>query len=268
MRTSHYQCNIALPTFNADGPFAMCLRAVILSIYLSVEQICRAGCYGSLQWRRGLCLYKPCEVPRPPRSYAHHTVVLLPLMINVSNVGLCRYEGHMVVQRYCCSKVPASISQTLVLFNVSTALRSLLIASSNPPACEAHACSCDKALCECVFQCVCVQDRLVWLSSHLVVTVTLDSKLVPVAKQPGLQSHQALPGINMCLKEREMREFGDMSKLTEIDWQFIRSVIVKNHFLQMAHFSKRNSERFPTSLLVVVFCSRRLCKQKHDCFLY
>lgn len=81
----------------------------------------------------GLCLYKSCEVPRPPCSYPHHTVVLLPLMINVSNVGLCRYEGHMVFQRYCCSKVPTSISQTLVLFNVSTALRSLLIASSNPP---------------------------------------------------------------------------------------------------------------------------------------
>lgn len=85
-----------------------------------------------------LCLYKLCEVPRPPRSHPHHAVVLLPLMMNVSNVGLCSYEGHMVVQRYDCSKVPTSISQTLVMFNVSTALRSLLMASSNPPSCKKH----------------------------------------------------------------------------------------------------------------------------------
>lgn len=29
------------------------------------------------------------------------------------------------------------------------------------------------------------------------VTLTLDSKLVPVAKQPGLLSHQKLPDINI-----------------------------------------------------------------------
>lgn len=109
----------------------------------------------------GSVFTKPREVSRPPRSYLHHSVVLLPLMMNVSNVGFCSYEGHVVVQRYGFSEVPTSISQTLVLFNVSTALRSLLIAPSNPTSCkkrEAHTSSCDKAVCMRVF--VCVQNRL------------------------------------------------------------------------------------------------------------
>ncbi|GLD62032.1 netrin receptor UNC5A isoform X3 [Lates japonicus] len=52
----------------------------------------------------GLRLYKPCEVPRPPRSSPHHSEVPLPLMMNVSYVGLCSCEGHVFVQRYGCSK--------------------------------------------------------------------------------------------------------------------------------------------------------------------
>ncbi|CAB1419665.1 unnamed protein product [Pleuronectes platessa] len=124
----------------------------------SVDPATGCGCEGASP------LFEPCEVPEPPHSSPGHSVVRLSLMMNALYVGLGIGEGHVVVRRYGHSKGRTSISQTLVLFNVSTALRSLLMAPSNPLSCKEHACQPS-------------QSR--W---------TLYS--IPVAKQPGPLSHQ------------------------------------------------------------------------------
>lgn len=208
MGTSHYQCNVALPTFNDDGPFAMWLWAVIVSIYLSMKSAVPGATNPCSS--KGLRLYKPCEVPRPPRSSPHHSEVLLPLMMNVSYVGLCSCEGHVVVQRYGCSKVPTSISQTLVLFNVSAALRSLLMAPSNPPSCKKHVRRTHPTVVK-LNVCVCVCARAVqacqavlspWSSqSHW----TLNSYLLPSNKDWCHTS--SCPISTRCLKEGGMRSW-------------------------------------------------------------
>lgn len=77
---------------------------------------------------------------------------------------------------------------------------------SNPPflqeTCEEHISSYRRA--------VCVRACNTGLSGRpltLVVTVTLDFKLVPVAKQPGLLSHQKLPDINIVPWGERNEEF-------------------------------------------------------------
>lgn len=127
-------------------------------------------------------------------------------MMNVSHVGLRSYEGHVVVKRYGCSKVPTSISQTLVLFNVSTALRSLLMVPSNPPFCKKHVRSTYLAavkLCVCVCAVQACQAVLSpWSSqSHW----TLNSYLLP-SNQDFCHTRSCLISTS-CLEEGEMRSF-------------------------------------------------------------
>lgn len=74
MATSHYQCNVNLPTFNDDGPLALWLWAVIVSIYLSTKEICGAGCHGPLQVQMGLCLWRACEVSQGLLAALHVTL--------------------------------------------------------------------------------------------------------------------------------------------------------------------------------------------------
>ena len=117
-------------------------------------------------WRRGAA--DPCSSgwaasletlwsSKASSQLLHIALFQLPLMMNVSCVVLCS-EGHVAVQRYGCLVVPTSIPQTLVLFNVSAAQRSLLMDPLIPPflqeTCEAHTSNCGKAVCVCV--CVCV----------------------------------------------------------------------------------------------------------------
>lgn len=137
------------------------------------------GCHGPLQQRLISIFGNPVKFQGLLAAPPHHSLFPLPLMMNVSYVALCSYEGHLVVQRYSSSKVPTSISQTLVLFNVSTAQRSLLMASSNPPFLketrEVQRSNCSKAVCLCVCvyarACKCSTD-LSGRSLTLVVTVT------------------------------------------------------------------------------------------------
>lgn len=163
-----------------------------------------------------------------------------------------RLSGGMASPRY------PHRSQTLVLFNVSTALRSLLIASFNPPACKKHVRHTHFAV---IKLCVCaVQSRFAWLSSH-----------------PGCHSHTGLQTRTCCQATRTLitpkaaryqhcalrrddEEFGDISKLTEIDWQFIPSVTVKNHLLKIAHFSTRSLRDFlPEWLSLLLLLTEQKC---------
>lgn len=146
------------------------------------------GSCGPLQQWMGCVFRNPVKFQGLVAAPPHRSVFQPPLMMNVSCVVLCS-EGHVAVQRYGCSVVPTSISQTLVLFNVSAAQRSLLMDPLIPPfpqeTCEAHTSNCGKAVCSCVFVCVCVQYRLVRPSSH-----------------PGRHSHTGLETRTCCQATR------------------------------------------------------------------
>ncbi len=85
------------------------------------------------------------------------TVFLLPLMMNVSYVGLCSYEGHVIVHsRGIAALRYPHRSLKHLLFNVSVARRSLLMAPSNPPFPSKDMWSAQIQLESCVSVCVCV----------------------------------------------------------------------------------------------------------------
>lgn len=220
----------------------MWLLTIIVSIYLSVKQICHAGCHEPLQQRGALSL-ENVWVPKPPQSPPHHSV---PAAFDDE----CAFMGDTWLSRGMAAPRYPHRSLKHLLFNVSTALRSLLMAPSNPPFFKKHVrrthpTAVQLCVCVCVVH-ACQAVLSPWSS------VTSDSKLVPVAKQPGLLSHQKLLDINVIPQGGSTEEFGDIPELTKIDWQFIPSVTVKNHLLKIAHFSKRKFEKCPTWLRVVV----------------
>ena len=91
--------------------------------------------------------------------------------------------------------------------------------------------------------CVCesrayVQARLVKLSSH--PGHHSHTRLYACICCQATVSQQLLANINIAARVGRIEEFGDLPKLTKIDWQFIPSVAVKNHPLSIALFFERH----------------------------
>lgn len=180
------KCNVAVPTFNDDGPFAMWLWAVIVSIYLSMKQICRAGLprTPAAAAVRGSVFRHPVKIqglltalhitPWSRRLWwwVCHTVCGAVWRTRGRPEVRLLQGTHIDLKHLCClmSALPWGVYWWLPLIPL--------------PARNMWG-NCAKTLSVCV-----CSTGMSGCPLTLVVTVTPDSKLAPVAKQPGLLSHQ------------------------------------------------------------------------------